>query len=271
MQPTRRTLPDLPFSLLHFDRIDSTNLYLKELARTRPEHGLVVVADFQTAGQGRMGRRWEAAPGTGLCFSVLLAPVNPSEVGSVPLAAAVALYDTVSHHFPALRDSLDLKWPNDLLSRGRKLAGILTELDHSQSGEAFLVLGIGLNCSQTVFPPHLEDATSLQLEAGQAVDRWQILAAFLARWDRMGGFTGIDPRSSRRAWRPLPDPKVIQEWKDRSCFWKGRRLRWQSGSRMLTGTTCDLNASGALVVRMDGGGLQEITSGEVHEIRDADQ
>jgi BirA family biotin operon repressor/biotin-[acetyl-CoA-carboxylase] ligase len=154
--------------------VDSTNRYLLDLARGGAPEGVVVVADFQTAGRGRRGRTWEAPPGGGLLASILLRP----DPGEVPpdrrwlVTAAVALAAADATH-------AEVKWPNDLLLGGRKLAGVLAEADAGA-----IVVGVGINVGSA--PP---GAASL----GPAVDRGQLLAGLLGNlefwcrhWNQVG-------------------------------------------------------------------------------------
>jgi BirA family biotin operon repressor/biotin-[acetyl-CoA-carboxylase] ligase len=246
-------------------RIPSTSRILREMGRQEPTHGLVAVADFQTAGEGRLGRRWEAPQGEALCFSVLLAPVEAAAAGSFPLTAGVVAYDAVSALFPDLRASLELKWPNDLLAHGRKLAGILCELDRSSLGQSFLVVGVGVNCLQPEFPPHLAHATSLLIETGTRPDPNALLEQFLTGLDATVRNQGTGSESS--VWQP-PSPGVtVARWKERSGFWRARSVRWCAGTETYEGTTCDISPTGALVVRLASGEVRELVSGEIHEVR----
>ena len=154
--------------------VDSTNRYLLDLARAGAPEGVVVVADYQSAGRGRLGRSWEASPGAALLASILLRP-DPDTLAPDRrwlAAAAVALAGA-----EACGPNVGIKWPNDLLRDDRKLAGILAEAD-----EGAIVVGIGINVSSA--PP---GAACLELASdGRAapVDRGQLLAALLTNLER---------------------------------------------------------------------------------------
>ena len=162
------------------EELPSTNTALVEEAREGAPEGLVVVADHQTAGRGRLGRTWSAAPGTALLVSVLLRP--PLPIGEVPvvlMAAGLAACDGVE---AAAGVRPRLKWPNDLVVGDRKLAGLLTEA--SGGGDPGIVLGLGINVTAGAYPASLAaEATSCEEEGKGPVDRGELLVAFLTALD----------------------------------------------------------------------------------------
>ena len=155
----------------------------------------VFVAEYQTAGRGRLDHRWHAARGENLTFSVVLdaAGVPPAETATFPLVVALAVVDAVRPLAGRSGADLRVKWPNDVLAGGRKLCGILCELN----GDC-IIAGIGLNVNQSEFPDEIAGrATSLRLLAGAPLDREAVLArvvksvgAYYARW-RRGGFASM--------------------------------------------------------------------------------
>ena len=162
----------------HFDSIDSTNRYLLDEARAGAPGGVVAVADHQSAGRGRLGRRWEAPPGSNLLMSVLLRPDLPAEQRH--LASAVVALAATEAVLTTQGLELGIKWPNDLqASDGRKVAGVLAEADLT-GAEGFelppVVVGIGINVNWPAtdqdLPPELVGvATSLRQLLGRPVDR----------------------------------------------------------------------------------------------------
>ncbi len=217
---------------VHHRVADSTNERAKDLARAAAPHGTLVTASEQTAGRGRQGRTWLARPGSAVLMSVVLR--DPPE--SLPLAAAVAVAEAV----PA--DCL-IKWPNDVLLDGRKLAGILVE---GRPQEGWAVLGIGLNVSTPAadFPAELSDiATSLAAVLGEAPDTEEVLAALLARLDT-------------RLASPLDE--VLEEWRRRDAL-LGSEIHWNGG----TGTAAGIAGDGSLLVDTDSGQVA-LAAGEVH-------
>ena len=178
-----------------FARIDSTNRYLLAEAALGCRRGVVAVADEQTAGRGRHGRTWTAAPGAALLVSVLLRPdLPPERLHLVTLAAAVAAADAVRAvgGFDAR-----VKWPNDLVVDDRKLAGILAEAD----GAGAVVVGMGLNVRADAFPPELADlATACDLHAARPVDRGDLLVAWLLALDaHLDALDGVVAAAAERS------------------------------------------------------------------------
>ena len=232
--------------------IDSTNRVAMEMAENGAPHGTVVVADEQTAGRGRMGRRWVSPPGKNLYVSLLLRPSVPTvEAPRLALVAGVALADAVeAGGVPA-----SLKWPNDLYCGGRKAAGILAEMASDPDGVRHVVIGMGLNVNmeEADIPSDLRDtATSLRIRAGRTFRRVDVLArlldAFGMRYEEFlgGGFAALH-----------------DGW-DRRDFLRGRRvlLRRQGGEGW--GTADGLDTGGALRFLPDGGlAVEPVHSGEI--------
>ncbi len=235
-----------------FTRTSSTNDVVEKLARDGVAEGVVVFAEEQTSGRGRLGRTWVSPAGKGLWFSVLLRPrLRPDEATQVTVAAAAALCR-------ALRRETGLpvavKWPNDLTCRGRKLVGLLTELNADPDSIRHVILGIGVdvNLERGDFPPDLREiATSLRLELGRAVDRPHLAAALLRALDEDYG------RLGGGEFRSLAD-----EWA-RYCTTLGRRVTIVWGTRRLEGWAEALDDSGALLVRTDHGHLERVLGGDV--------
>jgi BirA family biotin operon repressor/biotin-[acetyl-CoA-carboxylase] ligase len=235
---------------------DSTNRVAMEMAENGAKHGTVVVADAQTAGRGRMGRRWVSPAGKNLYVSLLLRPTVPTvDATRLALVAGVALADAVE----AVGVPASLKWPNDLYCGGRKAAGILAEMASDPDGVRHVVIGVGLNVNmeEADFPPDLRGAaTSLRIRAGRVFRRVDVLdrllGAFAARYAEFigGGFASL-----RDGW-------------DRRDFLRGRRvlLRRQGGEGW--GTADGLDTVGALRFLPDGGpAIESVHSGEILDFR----
>ncbi len=170
-------------SLRAYDVADSTNTLAMAWADSNAPEGSVLIAEYQRAGRGRQGRRWESAPGKNLMFSIVLRPrLKPTHLGLITLAASLAVADAI--HTVATPLKVSIKWPNDILLCGRKCCGMLLESVLSYTGAHVVVLGIGLNVNQDSFPPELEQrATSLLLELGRQVPRAALLARVLANFE----------------------------------------------------------------------------------------
>jgi len=198
---------DLQFSLgsipvirtaMHFPTIDSTNALARELARQGEPGGLLILADTQTAGRGRLGRSF-VSPSGGLWFTLLIRPQPGRSVApATTLIAGTAVCE-------ALRESgIDkaaIKWPNDILIGTRKAAGILAESGFDKNQQPYLVLGIGINLAVETFPPELsETATSVSQPGGPKVERIELLRRIIAHFADLSrkldeeGFKAIRPR-----------------------------------------------------------------------------
>lgn len=219
------------------------------LAREGCAAGTVVVAEEQTAGQGRLGRAWHSEPEAGLYASIVLRlPLPVPRLPLVTLTLGLAAVDAI-----ALATGLrcDLRWPNDVLALGRKCAGILVE----SCGDA-LVVGIGINANHERFPESLRGAaTSLRLATGRAQSRELLLAALLESIDRK---TALLIEAGPEA--------ILREFSQASSYVHGRRVVVEDGERRLTGSTEGLDASGFLILRTDGGARELILSGGVRPL-----
>ena len=168
----------------HFETLDSTNDLAKELAAQGAPEGTVVVAETQTGGRGRLGREWNSPPGVGLYVSLVLRPMlPPMELPQITLTTAVAVVRAVRR---VTGVAPGIKWPNDLLLNGKKLGGILTEMETESDRIRHVVVGLGLNVNNPAFPPELAaTATSLALATGRAFSRVQLLQAWLEEFEEL--------------------------------------------------------------------------------------
>jgi BirA family biotin operon repressor/biotin-[acetyl-CoA-carboxylase] ligase len=232
-------------SIVRLGRVESTQTVAFTLAAEGAPDGTVVMADSQAAGRGRRGRTWLDEPGSSLLVSIVLRPrLEPARLPGLSLAAAVAVAEALTRT-AGLRPRL--KWPNDVLVGGRKLAGIL--LETRLSGERpTTVLGVGVNLSQRVFPADLgQRATSVWLASGRLVDRDALLSALLdalGDWRRRLERQGFAPVRTR--WRALADTL-------------GRTVTVDG----VSGVAVDVDADGALVVADADGRRRRVLAGEV--------
>jgi len=254
LRPRLRT-SRLGKTVYHFYSVDSTNEFaLRLLAHGRnvPD-GTLILTESQTAGRGRLGRTWYSEPESGLYLSLVLRPeTSPSLAPLLTLACAVALYKAVERQ-TGLKP--DIKWPNDLLVEGKKVAGILAEIQADLDRIHVLVVGVGLNVNHTTLPEELADrATSLRRISGHSHSRVEILLDFLEQ------FEGLIDRFH------VGGPEVIvSEWTRHSSFAFGRQVEIADGPRTVEGTTRGLNPFGALRVETLDGQVQELYSGEVRK------
>ena len=222
---------------VHYRVTDSTNERARSLTADGVPHGTVVTADEQTAGRGRQGRTWTAAPGEALLLSIVVRDLEPRHA-LLPMMAALAVCEATE----AVVDvHCEIKWPNDVWVERRKLSGILVE---ARPAAGWAIVGIGVNTGVHQFPDELREiATSLQLESpGEALDP---LLESLARW--------LDADS----------PEVLSAWRNRDAL-RGSSVRWGEGEGVAHG----IDDSGSLLVDAGDGDLVALGAGEVHLLRD---
>lgn len=228
----------------------STNDEAKRGAKEGAAHGTIWVAEEQTAGRGRQGRTWTSPAGESLLFSVLArVELPPSQLPRIPLLAGLAVRDAAARAAPAAE--VRIKWPNDVLVGGRKLAGVLVEAVTSGSRVDAVVVGIGVNVHTRVFPPELGDrATSIALVSKNAVpDRAVVLADIVEALDRdlhlvVGRGLGL-----------------LRARLEAADALHGRTVRNDDGDE---GVACGIDDEGKLLVRRPTGVLTRWSAGEVH-------
>ena len=158
---------------VHFAReTDSTNLWIKRLAKEGASEGTLALAEFQSAGRGRLGRSWEVPEGTSVMMSILLRPkFEPQYAPTLTLVMGMAVAKAVKN----LGFDVSIKWPNDVVVSHKKICGILTEMGVRDGKIDYAVIGVGINVNIREFPEEMADkATSLYLESGKEFDRSQI-------------------------------------------------------------------------------------------------
>jgi len=235
-----------------FQATTSTNDVAARLARDGVKEGAVVFAETQSKGRGRLGRVWISPAGKGLWFSVLLRPeIRPQAATQLTVATALALVKAIAAQTGI---KAEIKWPNDILIRGRKTAGILTELSAELDHIKDMILGIGVdvNLDAHEFPAELRKiATSLQIESGAPVDRADLAVAILRELDEVyhricaGHFEA-----------------VADEWQEH-CTTLGRNVAIRTGDRVVRGRAESLDPDGALMLRGQHGHLERIIGGDV--------
>jgi BirA family biotin operon repressor/biotin-[acetyl-CoA-carboxylase] ligase len=239
----------------HFFKTDSTNRVGLELGHAGEPEGAVVIAEEQTAGRGRAGRTWHSERATGIYVTLLLRPrLAPVQAPLLTMMAGLSAHSAVQ---AVTGLAVDLKWPNDLLIRGKKAGGILTEM-HAEPGQVrFVILGIGLNVNQEKFPAELSNlATSLRIEAGKPQPRMELLVRLLREFESdynrllLEGVAG-----------------VVERFEAISSYAMGKRVRVSNGADSYTGTTAGLGPEGLLHVRRDDGQLVTVITGDVAEAR----
>ena len=241
----------------YFLNIDSTNSHARELADRGAQEGEVVIAEKQTAGRGRLGREWISPAYANLYCSVILRPkLPPVHAPQVTLMAAVALADAVASFLPV---APAIKWPNDILVRGKKLAGILTESSCDSEHLEFVILGIGvnLNYSEERMPEAIRQrATSLLIAGGKRVQREAFVRRLIQDLDRC---YGILEESGFTA--------LAQRWESRFGL-RGRRVQVETLDGVILGSARGIDQDGALIVEGKDGALQRVVAGDVIPVED---
>jgi BirA family biotin operon repressor/biotin-[acetyl-CoA-carboxylase] ligase len=234
-------------SLRYISSVSSTNTYATSLIQEGAEEGAVVVADIQTEGRGRKQRPWISPPG-GLWFSVILyPPVPPTKAMLVTMASSLAVVET-------LQQTLDLpaiiKWPNDVLLKGKKVCGVLTELDAEMDQLHYMVVGIGINVNNTLESSLIHTATSLQREKGSRVSRVHLLREILTRLDSYYMLLLQDKLEHIRT-RWLSYTSLLH-----------KKIRVTTINAELEGTVVSVDDDGSLIIKTEKG-TQRILSGDI--------
>lgn len=235
-----------------FDTLDSTNIKALELGRKGEPEGTAVIADKQTMGKGRLGRRWESPPGVNLYTSVILRPgIPPADAQRLTLLMAVAAAEAVGIF---TKESPSVKWPNDILIGSKKVAGILMEMDAEPDRVNFVVAGIGVNINmkEADLPDSLrQTASSIMQSAGKEVARAAVtqgLYSSIEKWYKIFLATGFSP--------------VINEWKRYFAF-EGKAVRVSVFNRTVEGICLGIDDDGALLVKTASGVIERVISGDV--------
>jgi BirA family transcriptional regulator, biotin operon repressor / biotin---[acetyl-CoA-carboxylase] ligase len=256
IEQIRRTLATdrVGFQTYLFGEVGSTNTVLRRFAETGAPDGTVVLAEAQTMGRGRLGKPWFSPPGLNLYASVLFRPaIPPSAVPVFAFISSLALTDAIwAEGLPA-----GIKWPNDVLVDGRKVAGTLAAYASAGDVVEYVILGLGVNLNvdrgalTTALGPAATQATSLREVAGRRIDRNAFAAAFLnllEKWDD--------------AYRTCGGDAVLQAWRDRDAV-AGHTVEIRGSGDAWRGRSLGVNRDGRLVVQDVNGMRREVLTGEI--------
>jgi BirA family biotin operon repressor/biotin-[acetyl-CoA-carboxylase] ligase len=238
--------------ILFSHEIGSTNDWAKELARYGAREGTVVIAGTQTNGRGRLDRKW-VSPIGGLWFSLILRiKLHPSEALKLTFVAGLAVAKVLRDMFN-LR--VETKWPNDVLVKGRKICGILNEMNTTGETVNFVVVGIGVNTNfdvEKTLPEHLKRvSTSLENELGRKVRLEELFRGLLGKLENLYDHFTKDGFDS-----------ILEEWKSYASF-LGHQVEVTGSKEKLSGLALDVNNDGVLILRLEDGRIKHVFVGDV--------
>ncbi|HIX14144.1 MAG TPA: biotin--[acetyl-CoA-carboxylase] ligase [Candidatus Hungatella pullicola] len=235
----------------YYPVVDSTNTRAKALAEEGASHGTLVVADCQESGKGRRGRSWTSPSGVNLYMSLILRPdILPSLASMVTLVAALAVRKGI---LETAGCETQIKWPNDLVSGGKKVCGILTEMSAELEGIHYIVVGIGINANIDAFPPEVaETATSIFLETGERISRSRLAAAVMKAFEEYYD-QFIEAGSLKN---------LVDEYNEKMAN-KDRTVKVLDPAGEYQRVALGINEKGELLVKTDSGHIRRIVSGEV--------
>lgn len=243
------------FTILRYETIGSTNDEAISQAKMGASEGLCIVANYQTSGRGRHGRKWISPPAAGLNFSIVLRPEFEMRfIPLITLMSGVAVHDTLQETACL---ECDIKWVNDVYVNEKKVCGILAESCETNRGLA-VVVGIGINLLATNFPDELkENATSIETETGIPPALEVLLRTLTKNLDRcysiLQGENGFE--------------KIRNLWTERSSYAFGKTVSVESAGESFSGVTRGIEENGALRVETSDGVIKIVEAGEVKKLR----
>jgi len=238
-------------SVLFFEELESTNIQAGLAAEGGAGEGTLVVADSQTAGRGRRGRAWNSPAGVNVYFTLILKPsYEPGRASMVTLVMALAVSEAICETC-GLR--AEIKWPNDVIVNGRKVCGILTEMNVQEGRIRYVIIGVGVNVGDQNFPAELAaTATSLQRECGQRLPRAVLIANIMAAFEKY-----------YEAFRQRGDLSCILEKYNRCLVNMGKEVRVLDPKGEFQGIARGIRKNGELLVELADGSVTEVYAGEV--------
>jgi BirA family biotin operon repressor/biotin-[acetyl-CoA-carboxylase] ligase len=238
-------------NIYYFDSLSSTNIKAKEIAINEKE-GTVIIAEEQTMGKGRLGRKWVSPKGKGIWMSMILKPkVDPTKVAKMTLIGAAA----VNQGLRDMRINSHIKWPNDIVIDGKKVCGILTEMSCELNMINYVVMGIGINVNLDIndFNEELiNKATSLRSITREKINRKKLLAYILNNFEEL--YMPFKERGDIS--------KTIQISRENSIV-IGKEVRIIKGDVERIGVVLDINNEGQLIIKYKNGVIEEVFSGEI--------
>jgi len=241
--------PDLEQRIHYFPEIGSTMDAARELARKGAGEGTIVIAEAQAHGRGRLSREW-LSPKGGIYFTLVLRPsISPAYAPRINLMASVAVATTIRKLFGV---NAELKWPNDVLIEGRKVCGILAEMDAEMDVVNFVNVGIGINANTSV-PQFEKTATSLKDTLRREISRKEFLSVLLMEIERRQAL--------------LMEADLLEEWKKLSVT-LNKDVRIVATDEVIVGRAIDIDTTGALIIRKRNGSLKKALAGDCIHLRE---
>jgi len=243
--------PGLEQRIHHFKEIGSTMAVARELGKKGVEEGTIVIAESQSHGRGRLSRKW-FSPRGGIYFTIILKPkISPIYAPRINLMASVAVAKAIRKLYGL---KAELKWPNDVLLAGKKVCGILAEMEAEVDAISYVNLGIGINVNASVSQCE-KGATSLRDELGREVSRREFLSTVL--------------REINEQQAVLTGAELLREWRSLSAT-LNREVRIVAPGEEIVGQAVDIDASGALILRSGDGSLRSAVAGDcIHLVKEA--
>lgn len=239
--------------IIYLDSVDSTNNYGKELASRGFNDGILIVAEEQTKGRGRLGREWISQKGKGIWMTLMLKPdIKPDKASQVTLIAALSVLKGIKNVADV---DIMIKWPNDLVINGKKVCGILTELGAEIDIINYLCVGIGINVNSEEDDFNkigLNTATSLKVTVGKTIDRKRLIVEILESFENL----------YKQFLQKGSIDYMLEEYK-KHLVNLGKEVKIILKNDEVKGIAEDVNGKGHLMVRLDNGHLMEVSSGEV--------
>lgn len=241
-----------------YEKIDSTNTQAKRLAEEGKPHGTLVCAEQQTEGKGRRGRNWSSPPGEAIYMSLLLRPsINPTHTSMLTLvmglATAKACNELLEYTLGATAPKVQVKWPNDLVLEGRKLAGILTELSTEVDYVNYVVIGIGINVNTEAFPKEIVDVgNSMRMATGKVFSRAELVACCMKHFEEC-----------YELFIKTEELKDLKTEYEGLLVNMGKQVRVLEYQHTYTGKALGIKESGELLVEREDGQVVAVYAGEV--------
>ncbi|MFC1624326.1 biotin--[acetyl-CoA-carboxylase] ligase [Candidatus Omnitrophota bacterium] len=235
-----------------YKEVASTNDIANKLATEGEKEGTVVIAEYQTKGRGRLGRKWVSPGGKGAYLSVILKPdILPREVSILTLLSALSVARVIRE---TLNLPASIKWPNDILINKHKVCGILTELNGETDKVNFVIVGIGININtkRELLP---EEGTSLSVEKGREISRLEFVKSLFRKLDKY-----------YKIFKKGQAEEIVKEYKRLSAI-LDRRVQVNYHSQLTSGHAVDVDTEGALILRKDSGFCERVLAGDVTMLR----